>query len=301
MGHGIAQVFAGGGYRVHLRDINKEVTEAALNRIRLNLEMFIQKGLTTKDKLEFTLSNIETTTDMATALEKAEFAVEVAPEILEIKREVFREMEAFSPEGAILASNTSSYKITEIASSISHPERVVGTHWMNPAQILPLVEVVKAEKTSDQTLETTVKLIEKLGKTTIVCKDVAGFIVNRMQAAMFNEAISLVEKGICTMEEADKAWTYHLGLRFALMGPIKALDSSGLDTWHSIFGSLYGETGQERFKLPEMLKKAVEEGKMGFKNGKGFYDYAGKSIDAIIDERNERTIWLLKEMGLLGE
>ena len=299
MGHGIAQVFAGGGYQVHLRDVSEEFLQAALKRIKLNLDMFIEKGLATSDKIDYTLSHLETTTNMATALKQADFAIEVVSENLEIKRDIFAQMDKFSPEGAILASNTSSFQITEIASFTSRPDRVVGTHWMNPPQILPLVEVIKGEKTSPETLETAVSLLEKLGKTPTVCKDVPGFIVNRMQAAMFNEAISLVEKGICSIEEADKAWTYHLGPRFSLMGPMKALDSAGTDTWYSIFESLYRETGEEKFKPSEMLKKLVEEGKQGFKTGKGFYDYAGKSVDDIIDERNEKTIWLLKAMGIL--
>jgi 3-hydroxybutyryl-CoA dehydrogenase len=299
MGHGIAQAFASRGYQVSLRDVSKEVLDGALNRIRLNLDMFIQKGLETRDKIDYTLSHIETTADVAEALHKADFAIEAASENLELKKNVFREMDRLSPKEAILATNTSSYRITDLASTTSRPDLVVGAHWMNPAHLLPLVEVVKGDKTSDETVKAAVGLMERLGKTAIVCKDVPGFLVNRMQAAMFNEAISLVEQGICSMEEADKVWTHHLGLRFALIGPMRAMDAAGLDTWHSIFQYLYQESKETKFKPSQMLKKAVDEGRLGFKKGKGFYDYAGKSVDAIVDERNEKIIWLLRAMGML--
>jgi 3-hydroxyacyl-CoA dehydrogenase len=294
MGHGIAQVFAYNGYSVHLRDVQQDLLDRAMNRIKLNLKLFVTKGITTQERMDATLSRIQYTTDLAEALREADFVMEVVPEDMALKKDVFKQMDSLAPSQAILASNTSTLKMTEIASVTGRPDKVIGAHWMQPPHLLPLVEVIQAEQTSEETLRITQELLTKMGKAPIVCKDVPGFIVNRVQGAMLKEAFNLVEQGICSKEDVDKAWTYHLGLRYALFGPFEALDSLGADVWYKAFVYLFETLKDPRFEPPKLLKEKVDAGEWGLKTGKGFYDYTGQDIDAIIDQRNDQIIGLLQ-------
>jgi len=296
MGHGIAQVFAYNGYQVYLHDVQQDFVDRALRRIDLNLKLFIEKGLTTKDRAESTLSHIQATTDLAKALGEADFAMEVVPEEMSLKKEMFKQMDRLAPPRAILASNTSTLKISEIASVTGRPDKVIGAHWMQPPHILPLVEIIRGEKTSEETLHITKELLTRMGKAAVVCKDVPGFLVNRVQGAMLKEAANLVEQGICSKEDVDKVWTYHLGLRYALFGPFEALDSLGIDTWYKCFVYMFETIKDPRFEPPKLLEDKVKAGELGLKTGKGFYDYTGQNLDAVIDQRNDMIIELLRHL-----
>jgi 3-hydroxyacyl-CoA dehydrogenase len=293
MGHGIAQAFAYNGYQVNLRDVKQEFVDRAMHRIDLNLKLFIQKGLTTQERAASTLSRIQTTTDLAKALQDADFVMEVIPEEMSLKKDMFKQMDPLAPPHTILATNTSTLKITEIASVTGRPDKVIGAHWMQPPHVLPLVEIIRGEKTSEETLNITKEILTRMGKAPVVCKDVPGFLVNRVQGAMLKEAFNLVEQGICSKEDVDKVWTYHLGLRYALFGPFEALDSLGIDTWYKAFVYMFETLQDPRFEPPKLMETKVKANELGLKTSKGFYDYTGQNIDGIIDQRNEQIIQLL--------
>jgi 3-hydroxyacyl-CoA dehydrogenase len=296
MGHGIAQVFAYNGYQVYLQDIKQEFVDRAIHRIEMNLKLFIEKGITTRERMESTLSRIQHTTDLAKALQDADFVMEVVPEEMSVKKEMFKKMDPLAPSRAILASNTSTFMISELASMTGRPDKVIGAHWMQPPHVLPLVEIVRGAKTSDETLAITKEVITNMKKVPIVCNEVPGFIVNRVQGAMLKEACNLVESGICSKEDVDKAWTYHLGLRYSLFGPFEALDSLGIDTWYKCFVYMYDMLKIPWFEPPKLMKEKVDAKEWGLKTGKGFFDYTGQNIDQIIDQRNEMIIQLLQFM-----
>jgi 3-hydroxybutyryl-CoA dehydrogenase len=299
MGHGIAQVGAEAGYMVSLRDVEEESLQRAMKRIALNLEKFVDEGLTDEAKTRSVLSHIVTTIDMNEAVSDADIVFEAIPERMDLKKAMWRQIDGLCPHHAIMASNTSSLSITELALATRRADKFVGTHWMLPPHIRPLVEIVRGANTSDETVDFMKDFFRRLGKITVVCKDSPGFIVNRMQAAMIREAISLVEQGLCDMRDIDLVWTHHLGLRYCLEGPFEYLDHSGLDTWHSVFSYLYNELRDSKFRPPASLRRKVDAGELGLKTGKGFYDYSGKSIDAIINDRDKKLLHLLDAMKKL--
>jgi len=297
MGHGIAQVFASRGYEVRLMDLNPEFLSRALERIRKNLELFERKGLATAESIQQTLSHISATTDLFEAFQEADFVVEAVPEDLTLKKQAFAKLEEICPEDTILASNTSTIRIADIGSTTRRPERVIGTHWMLAPHIRPLVEIIPSEKTSLETIEVTRALIEKLGKVPIVAPDTPGFIVNRLQMGVFAQTLKLLEQGV-SKEDIDKAWTYHLGPRYCLTGPIEAMDSMGLDTLYLACLYLASVLNEPGLTPPEIVRKKFEAGELGYKTGKGFYDYGGLSIDELLDQRNEQLIHILKQLKL---
>jgi 3-hydroxybutyryl-CoA dehydrogenase len=181
-----------------------------------------------------------------------------------------------------------------MARATKRPEKIIGTHWMNPPYLLPLVEVIRGAKTSDETVNTVKLFLTSLGKKPVLCKDTPGFIVNRMQSALLVEAISLVEQGIATMEDVDMVWTQHLGLRYCLMGPFEAMDLFGLDTELSQYSYLYKMLKDAKFRPPKLLRKKVKNGELGLKTGKGFYDYSRQNIESMTKQRDRRLIELMR-------
>lgn len=297
MGHGIAQVFAGGNFSVRLMDVDPGTLNKALDRIKQNLDLFLKKGLTTEKSAQATLSRIMTTTDLGEAVADAQFFVEAITENIDLKKDTFRKVDALCPHEIIMASNTSTIKIADIASATTRPENVIGTHWMLTPHIRPLVEIIPGEKTSLETRELTKALIISLGKVPIVADDMPGFIINRLQVGVFSQALKLLEQGI-SKEDIDRAWTHHLGLRYCLMGPIQAMDSMGLDTLYLAclyLAAVYNDPG---LNPPNVVKEKFEAGEFGYKTGKGFYDYTGKSIDEIVAKQNEELINLMKTLDI---
>jgi 3-hydroxybutyryl-CoA dehydrogenase len=271
MGHGIAQVAAQAGFEVSLRDIAEKYLERGMNMIKQSLQKFAEKGKISEKEKEEILRRIHPTLDLEEAVADADLIIEAAPEKAELKKEIFREVEKFCPEHAIIASNTSSISITDLASATKRPEKFCGMHWFNPAQLMKLIEVIKGLRTSDETIETIVEVSKRMGKEPIVVrKDVVGFVVNRIMDAALNEALYLVWRGVATPEEVDKAVT--LGLNWP-MGPLRLLDYIGLDVSLEIFETIYRESGDPKFMPCPLLRHMVRAGLLGRKVGKGFYEW----------------------------
>ena len=270
MGHGIAQLFAMAGLDVVLVDVNEEILDKALKEINWSLGKLVEKGKLTDENAKKTFLRVKATTNLEDACKDVDFVVEAVPENLELKKQVFSRLDKASPNHTILATNTSSLSITEIANATQRPEKVVGMHFFNPPVLMPLVEVVKGEKTSDETVETTINLAKRLGKTpALVKKDVRGFIVNRILVSMFTDACHAVRRGEVTMEMVDATIKYKAGLP---MGAFELADYLGLDIVYSV-SKVMEEAYGERAKVCPLLEQLVKEGKFGQKSGKGFYDW----------------------------
>jgi len=275
MGHGIAQVAAQvGKFEVSLRDVRQEFLDRGMNMIRDSLQRFRRKGLISEGEVEETLSRIHPTLNLQEAVGDADLVIEAVPENLELKKGVFREVDQLAREGAILASNTSSLSITELASATKRPQNVCGMHFFNPPQLMKLVEVVRGAETSDETIRTVVEVARRMGKEPVVVKkDVPGFIVNRILIPALNEAAHLVWEGVADPEDVDRA--VQLGLNWP-MGPLKLLDYIGLDTALAVTEVLQRELNYTKYQPCPMLKQMVRAGFLGRKTGKGFYEWGKK-------------------------
>ncbi|MEM3628339.1 MAG: 3-hydroxyacyl-CoA dehydrogenase family protein [Candidatus Bathyarchaeia archaeon] len=298
MGHGIAQTCALSGYRTVITRRHRELFKETYDQIKSNLKILVDNGMITLNDAEKALSRIEFKETISEAAKDADFVIEAVIEDMDLKKGVFKELDDVCPKHTILASNTSSFSITELASVTSRPDKVVGTHWWNPPHLMPLVEIVKGKQTSQKTVEITKELIKNLGKVPVVCKDSPGFLGVRLQAALVIEAISMLEQGVATAEDIDTAVKMTLGLRLPILGPLEIVDLGGLDTFLYAYTYLYNTLG-EKFKPPTLLKRKVEMNELGIKTGKGFYDYTGKSIKEIIKRRDEWLIEQLKSRGFI--
>lgn len=274
MGHGIAQVAAQfGKYEVSLRDIKQEFVDRGMDMIRNSLQRFLKKGAITESEMNEVLSRIHATVDLREAVADADLIIEAVPENIELKKAVFREVDGLAPSHAIIASNTSSISITELASATNRPEKVCGMHFFNPPQLMKLVEIIRGAKTSDETIQTVRQVAEKMGKETVlVKKDCPGFIVNRILIPALNEAIALLWEGVADKEDIDKA--IKLGLNWP-MGPLMLLDYIGLDTTLAIADVLADEI-DPKFRPCPLLRQMVRAKLLGRKTGKGFYDWSEK-------------------------
>ncbi|MBO8173565.1 MAG: 3-hydroxybutyryl-CoA dehydrogenase [Bacillaceae bacterium] len=268
MGSGIAQVCVQAGYRVVIHDIDTAGLKQSYAKIIANLEKWCHKHDQAEQMDVFTNNLIAGAA--LTDLQDTDIVIEAVTERLEVKQSLFCALENVVRENAILASNTSGLSVTEIASACTRPQRVVGTHFFNPAPVMPLVEVIQGEKTDDDTINRVVTFIERLNKKPIKVKDVSGFVVNRIITPMLNEAMHTLEAGIASREDIDEA--IKLSMRHP-MGPLALSDYIGLDTLLYFMESAYQETGKESLKPSHLLKKMVAEGHLGVKTGKGFYEY----------------------------
>ncbi len=268
MGHGIAQVAAMAGYQVELFDINAAVLERALAAVRSNLDAGVERGVVDPSTREAALAALSTTTVLESAASGADLVIEAAPEQLELKRELFAQLDALSPPHAILATNTSSLSVTKIAAATERPGRVLGMHFFNPVHIMKLLEIVQGEETEERAVEIARAIGVAMGKTPIVVKDSPGFASSRLGVILGLEAMRMVEDGVASAQDIDTAM--ELGYRHP-MGPLRLTDLVGLDVRLAIAQYLYRETGSDRFKPPEILERMVAEGKLGKKAGEGFY------------------------------
>ncbi|WP_377269357.1 3-hydroxyacyl-CoA dehydrogenase family protein [Peterkaempfera sp. SMS 1(5)a] len=273
MGSGIAQVSAQAGYQVVLRDVTEEALQRGLGGIRASYERFVAKGKLSAEDAEAALGRITTTKDLAAAAD-ADLIVEAVFEKLEVKQEVFRELDRIARDGAVLATNTSAIPITRIAAVTRRPESVVGTHFFSPVPMMQLCELVRGYKTSDETLAEARAFAEGVGKTVIVVnRDVAGFVTTRLISALVVEATRLYESGVATAEDIDTAC--RLGFGHA-MGPLATADLTGVDILLNASRNIYTETQDEKFAPPEIMARMVTAGDLGRKSGRGFYPYEEK-------------------------
>jgi 3-hydroxybutyryl-CoA dehydrogenase len=269
MGHGIAQVAAAAGYKVLLRDLDRDALARGIQAIELNLAKGIQLGKLTEDDRDSTLQHIRGTTHL-TEIANADLIIEAVPEQLELKQEILREVESHSDSAFIFASNTSSLSITEIAKASERPQNTVGMHFFNPVHIMRLVEIVVGKATSDDTVEVVREVSRRLRKEPIVVRDVPGFASSRLGVALGLEAMRMLEQGVASAKDIDTAM--ELGYNHP-MGPLKLTDHVGLDIRLNIAEYLYRELGSETFRPPDVLRRLVSEGKLGKKSGEGFYNW----------------------------
>ena len=279
MGHGIAQVFAVHGYDVTLMDVKDDLLYMAVQNIRSNLALMANHGIGRKEDIEPAIKRISTTVELEEAAKGADLIIEAVLEDLALKQQIFCDLDAFCPAETILATNTSVISITEIAEKSSNRERILGTHFWNPPYLIPLVEVIRGKETKTEIMDRTYELLQKAGKHPVrVNKDVPGFVGNRLQHALWREAISIVENGIAEASTVDECVKFGFGLRLPILGPMENADMVGTDLTYSIHNYIlkYIERSPEPSPL---LKKKVEEGKLGFKSGRGFQDWPPEEVE----------------------
>jgi 3-hydroxybutyryl-CoA dehydrogenase len=270
MGSGIAQVAAQAGWQVILRDITDDALSRGVEAISTSTARFVEKGRISSDDRDATLARVSTTTDLD-AVADADIVVEAIFEQVEVKQEIFRELDRICRDGAVLASNTSAIPITTIASATRRPEAVVGTHFFSPVPMMELCELIRGLHTSDETLASARAFAESAGKTCVVVKrDVAGFVTTRLISALVMEAVRLYEAGVASAEDIDTACK--LGFGHA-MGPLATTDLTGVDILRHATANIYAETGDPKFFPPETLSRMVAAGDLGRKTGRGFYTY----------------------------
>jgi 3-hydroxybutyryl-CoA dehydrogenase len=270
MGHGIAQVAAQSGYSVRLYDVDAKAVEHGLSQVRKNLEKGVEKGKVTPADRDAALARVTAATDLRAAAEGVDLAVEAVPERMDLKRRVFADLGAAAPPRAVLATNTSSLSIAEIAAASGRPSRVVGMHFFNPVHLKPLLEVVRAAGTAPDALEAAVAVGTRMGKSVIVVNDSPGFATSRLGVALGLEAIRMVEEGVASPQDIDTAMEKGYG---HAMGPLRTSDLVGLDVRLGIAEHLDSRFPGGRFTPPNLLRKMVAEGRLGQKSGRGFYDW----------------------------
>lgn len=268
MGHGIAQVGAMAGYSVTIYDVEASALQRGLLSIAGNLDVGVNKGKVDSATRDSAMDALNTSMDLQEAAAEADLVIEAAPEDLQLKSRLFEELDEICGAEVILATNTSSLSVTKIAEATLHPERVIGMHFFNPVHIMKLLEIVRGEETADEVVDAVKRAGIAMGKTPIVVKDSPGFASSRLGVTLGLEAMRMVEEGVASAEDIDTAM--ELGYKHP-MGPLKLSDLVGLDVRLAIAHYLHRETGNDRFKPPEILERMVSEGKVGKKAGEGFY------------------------------
>lgn len=280
MGHGIAQAFASAGYQVSLADVSEERLQQALRSIEGNLQMLVAFRALSPERVAAVLGNIAPHLTLRDAVTHVDLVIESVFENLEVKQSLFRELDAVCPEHTILGSNSSAIMPSQLAQVTRRPERVVGIHFFNPPYLVPLVEVVTTEKTPEAIVDKAIAVLRKLGKQpAVVRKESPGFLANRLQAALFREALSLVSRGVATPEDVDHAIRYGLSRRWQVAGVFELFDLAGLDTVLAV-ASFISDL-ESSHDIPLLLREKVERGELGVKSGRGFYEWTPEQAAAI--------------------
>lgn len=269
MGSGIVEACARAGYAVTMREINAELVQKGLDRVRQSMSKGVSRGKLTQADMDAALARVKGTTGLA-ELAGSDLVIEAVVENMALKKEIFAELDKLCPPGAILASNTSSLCVTEMAAVTRRPDKVLGLHFFNPVPVMPLLEIVCTFQTGEETLAIARAFGASLGKTMVVARDMPGFIVNRLLIPYLLDAITMLQNGLATREDIDAA--IKLGLSHPI-GPLALLDFVGLDTALFIADAMYDELKDARFAAPPLLRQMVLAGHLGRKSGKGFYDY----------------------------
>lgn len=308
MGRGIALTFAYAGYSVHLVDIKKRpVTEIdkvlndAKAEINQNLAFLASMRLFTESELSI-ISNRITYVSMEAvegSIKDAEYIFEAVPELLDAKKNSLALISAYSAKDTIVASTTSSFLVDTLSPFIEHPERYLNTHWLNPAYIIPIVEVSHGTKTSDFTLDKIISLLKGIGKIPITCSDSPGYVVPRLQALTMNEAARLAEEGVATVEEIDKATRYGFGFRFAILGLLEFIDWGGGDTLYYASNFMKESLNAERYTPPDIITTMMKDNEIGMKSGKGFYDFSKMDTQHYQQETIKKFVDLLTHLNLI--
>jgi 3-hydroxybutyryl-CoA dehydrogenase len=273
MGSGIAQVSAQAGYETTMIDVKQEFLDRGMNMIKSSLGKFVQKERIKQEDMNKALARLRTSVDMRNAAKDADYVIEAVFERAEVKLPIFRDLEEVCPKETILASNTSGIPVSLLASATKRPDKVIGTHFMNPVPLMKGVEIVRTLLTSEQTLRISLDFVKSLGKETVVVKDSPGFVTNRIITLVMNEAAKLLEENLASIQEIDKI--EKLSHNWP-MGPFELADMVGIDVLVDLLEGVYQQTGWERYKPAPILKRMVELGYTGRKAGKGFYQVFGQ-------------------------
>ncbi len=282
MGNGICHVFAQCGFDVHMMDINQVALDKALATISKNMDRQVTKGTLTEEAKQAAIGKITTFTDMQTAVANSDLVVEAATENIELKLNIFRQLDQHCPEHCILATNTSSISLTRIGSVTKRPGKVIGMHFMNPVPVMKLVEIINGYATDSEVTKTIFELSEALGKVPCIVNDYPGFISNRILMPLINEAVLALQEGVAGVEQIDTIMK--LGMAHP-MGPLQLADFIGLDTCYSIMNVLHMGFGNQKYAPATLLANMVQAGYMGVKSGEGFYKYTPGVKDGVVSAR----------------
>lgn len=294
MGHGIAQCFAVKGWPVRIYDAQAQMMNTVLERIRANLQVFVEAGMVDDDSARAAAERVILCDTLASAVQGPELIIESINEELDLKRLLFNQLEDLVSPERILCTNTSAISISAISEGLRYPERVVGTHFWNPPHVLPCVEIIKGRHTSSEVFEKTAAVIASIGKEPIrVLKDVPGFVGNRMQHALQREAMAIVDQGIAAPEEVDRVVKFGFGLRLALMGPLERSDQGGLDITYRVQKYLLPHLCNQTEPSP-LLAQKVAQGHLGIKTGQGFYPWPPDKTAETLKNRDRLLLELIK-------
>jgi 3-hydroxybutyryl-CoA dehydrogenase len=307
MGRGIAVAFAYAGHAVVLIDVKARSAEQfaalkadALGEVRKTLASLARFGLLAEKDAEAVVARVSVVPaqDMAGVLAGAGIVFEGVPEVVDLKREVLAAASKHVGLGVIIASTTSTILVDDLSSAVEHPERFLNVHWLNPAYLIPLVEISPGAATDPDVVASAKALLEGIGKVPVVCSPTPGFIVPRIQALAMNEAARMVEEGVASPEEIDKAIRYGFGFRYAVLGLLEFIDWGGGDILYYASRYLEGALHSDRYRAPEVISRNMQEGRIGMRTGAGFLDYAGLDLDAYREQRLAAMVELLRHFGL---